>query len=191
MPTFIDHVEVEVVAGSGGNGCVAFRREKFVPRGGPSGGDGGKGGNVVVQASGRVATLIDLRYQKLYRAEKGAHGRGSNQTGKSGQDTTILVPPGTIITDAESGAMIAELLSDGDSCVVAAGGTVSNVDVTLICEKPRLRPHNAIMVARVAEILGFAAARVSVKATTTEKLGFTGRGEGIAAQAIATVRVPD
>jgi GTP-binding protein len=122
VATFIDHVVVEAIAGNGGNGCVAFRREKFVPRGGPNGGDGGKGGDVVIQASDRVGTLIDLRYQKVYRAENGAHGRGSNQTGKSGRDSVILVPPGTIISEAGTGRIIAELLEDGTSCLVAAGG---------------------------------------------------------------------
>ncbi len=122
MTAFIDHVMVDVTAGNGGNGCVAFRREKFIPRGGPNGGDGGKGGNVIIQASRRIGTLVDLRYQKTYQAENGGPGQGSSRTGKSGQDTMILVPPGTIVKDARTGKICSELLEDGTSCVVAAGG---------------------------------------------------------------------
>lgn len=122
MTAFIDQVVVEVMAGNGGDGCVAFRRERYVPRGGPNGGDGGKGGDVIVRAHRRIGTLVDLRYQQTYRAENGEHGRGSSQTGRNGEDTVILVPPGTLIKDTGTGHICAELLEEGDSCVVAAGG---------------------------------------------------------------------
>jgi GTP-binding protein len=119
---FFDHVTIEVAAGAGGNGCVSFRRETFVPRGGPDGGDGGKGGDVVVQASSRLATLVDLHYQRLYRAQRGAHGRGKSCRGRNGSDAVILVPPGSVIKDAADGTVLAELLSDGEREIVAHGG---------------------------------------------------------------------
>jgi GTP-binding protein len=119
---FIDHVIVEVSAGDGGDGCVAFRHEKFAPRGGPSGGNGGRGGSVTVKASGGVTTLIDLHYRRHYRAERGGHGKGSTQTGRDGADITIAVPPGTEVRDADTGERLGELLADGDLVVVARGG---------------------------------------------------------------------
>lgn len=119
---FIDHVIVEVRAGDGGDGCVAFRHEKFAPRGGPSGGDGGRGGSVIVEASGGVTTLIDLHYRRHVRAERGAHGKGSTQTGRDGKDAVIVVPPGTEVHDADTGDLLGELLADGDRIVVARGG---------------------------------------------------------------------
>jgi GTP-binding protein len=119
---FIDHVTIDVAAGAGGNGCVSFRRETFVPRGGPDGGDGGKGGDVIVQASSRLSTLVDLHYQRLYKAQRGAHGRGKSCRGRNGRDAVILVPPGSVIRDAADGTVIAELLSDGEREVVARGG---------------------------------------------------------------------
>lgn len=119
---FIDHVIVEVTAGDGGDGCVSFRREKFVPRGGPNGGDGGKGGDVVVVASNSASTLIDLHYQRHYKAERGAHGKGKSQKGRDGSDAIIGVPPGTVVKDADSGELLGELMAEGDRLVVAAGG---------------------------------------------------------------------
>jgi GTP-binding protein len=119
---FIDHVVVEVVAGRGGNGCTSFRREKYVPRGGPDGGDGGKGGDVIVEATNRVATLVDLHHNRHYRAEKGAHGRGQSKRGKSGGDVVILVPPGTVVKEVGTGLVLGELLEAGETCVVAKGG---------------------------------------------------------------------
>ncbi|HEU4364097.1 MAG TPA: GTPase ObgE [Candidatus Krumholzibacteria bacterium] len=119
---FIDHVIVDVRAGDGGDGCVSFRHEKFAPQGGPNGGDGGHGGDVVVQASRGVSTLIDLHYHRHYRAERGGHGKGKSQTGRDGADAVIVVPPGTVVRDAESGETVAELLADGDRVVVAKGG---------------------------------------------------------------------
>ena len=119
---FIDHVTIEVVAGAGGNGCVSFRREMFVPRGGPDGGDGGKGGDVVFEASSRLSTLVDLHYRRVYKAERGAHGRGKNCRGRNGKDVVIVVPPGSVIKDALDGSVVAELLADDDRSVVAHGG---------------------------------------------------------------------
>ena len=119
---FIDHVIVEVKAGDGGDGCVAFRREKYVPRGGPSGGDGGKGGDVLIAASPDISTLIDLHYKRHYNAQRGAHGQGKSKRGADGEDCVIPVPPGTVIKDNQSGEMLGEVVEAGDSIVVAKGG---------------------------------------------------------------------
>ncbi len=119
---FIDEASIKVRAGKGGNGCVAFRREKYVPRGGPSGGDGGAGGNVVLQSSGRVSTLIHFRYQPEQKAENGRHGEGSNRTGRTGQDLILEVPPGTLLYDAESGELLHDFEVRGQSFVAARGG---------------------------------------------------------------------
>jgi GTP-binding protein len=119
---FVDHVIVEVAAGRGGNGCTSFRREKYVPRGGPDGGDGGKGGDVIAEASDRLATLIDLHYRRHYKAKNGAHGQGKRKHGKSGEDTVIPVPPGTVVREIDSGRLLGELLEPGETCVVAKGG---------------------------------------------------------------------
>jgi GTP-binding protein len=119
---FIDHVTIEVSGGRGGDGCMSFRREKFVPRGGPDGGDGGHGGDVVVEASSRFSTLVDLHYRRLYAAGRGGHGKGKNCRGRDGADEVVLVPPGTVVKDAKDGAVLAELLNDGDRFVAARGG---------------------------------------------------------------------
>ncbi len=119
---FVDEVTLEVAAGDGGNGCVAFRREKFVPLGGPSGGDGGRGGSVILVAHDRFSTLFDLRYRKVARAERGEDGRGKDQFGKAGADTRVQVPVGTQVYDDESGALLADLRESGAELVVAQGG---------------------------------------------------------------------
>jgi GTPase len=119
---FIDRAVVQVVAGAGGAGASSFRREKFVPKGGPDGGDGGSGGSVFVRADANLATLLDYRYHPLWKAERGIHGKGKQMTGKSGVDLILPVPPGTEIHDAESGALMGELLQVGDSLLVAKGG---------------------------------------------------------------------
>jgi len=119
---FIDHVIVEVSAGDGGDGCIAFRREKYIPRGGPCGGNGGKGGDVVVEASGHISTLIDLRYRGHYNAGRGEHGQGKSCTGRDGEDCVIKVPPGTVIKDVETGDVVGEVIGPGDRLVVARGG---------------------------------------------------------------------
>ena len=119
---FIDHVIVEVTAGNGGDGCVAFRREKFVPRGGPNGGDGGKGGDVIVEASADINTLIDLHYKRHYKAGRGMHGMGKSRRGSDGEDVVIRVPPGSVIKDTGSGEVLCELTEAGERAVLAAGG---------------------------------------------------------------------
>lgn len=119
---FIDEVRIKVKAGDGGRGCVSFRREKFVPRGGPDGGDGGDGGDVLVIADGQLTTLLDLRYQKLYRAGRGEHGRGKDQHGKRGEDKVIAVPVGTVIRDSRDGELLGDLKAAGERVVVARAG---------------------------------------------------------------------
>jgi GTP-binding protein len=119
---FVDEVRIHVKAGRGGDGVVSFRREKYVPRGGPDGGDGGHGGNVVVVASQRLTTLLDLRYQQRYEAESGNPGEGSNRHGRTGNNTRIAVPVGTVIIDDQSGELLADLTHDGQSYIVAHGG---------------------------------------------------------------------
>jgi len=119
---FLDEAVVHVRAGSGGNGCVAFRREKYVPRGGPSGGDGGNGGSVVLVGDGRLNTLYHLRFQSLYAAPRGQHGLGSNRTGRSGEDLEIRVPLGTVISRQDDSTPLGEILHDGERLLVAQGG---------------------------------------------------------------------
>jgi GTP-binding protein len=119
---FVDQVRIFVKAGRGGDGACRFRREKYVPRGGPDGGDGGHGGNVIVQATSRLTTLLDLRYRQHYEAEHGEPGGGSNCFGRTGDDVIMSVPVGTLIYDDASGEQLADLVSDGESCVVAKGG---------------------------------------------------------------------
>jgi GTP-binding protein len=119
---FVDRAVIHVQGGVGGSGAEAFRREKGVPRGGPSGGDGGDGGSVVLVGDGQLTTLLDLTRRQLYKAERGQHGEGSNRTGRSGEDTEIHVPLGTVVLDADSRELLGELLRDGDRLVVAKGG---------------------------------------------------------------------
>ncbi|MGD2115901.1 MAG: GTPase ObgE [Acidobacteriota bacterium] len=120
---FIDETVIEVRGGRGGNGCVAFRREKYVPKGGPSGGDGGDGGDVWLVGDESVNTLHHLRFRQLHAAERGRHGEGSNRTGRSGEDLEIRVPLGTQVTDDGTGASLGEILDDGGRLLVAAGGS--------------------------------------------------------------------
>ena len=119
---FIDEVKIRVIAGDGGRGCVSFRREKFIPRGGPNGGNGGKGGDVIALADPQLTTLLDLRYQKQYKAGRGEHGLGKDQHGKTGEDRIIKVPVGTLIRHAGTGELIGDLKEAGQQVVVAAGG---------------------------------------------------------------------
>jgi GTP-binding protein len=119
---FIDTAEIRVRAGDGGDGCVAFRREKFVPRGGPSGGDGGNGGSVRTLADASLNTLYHLRHQTVYRAGRGEHGQGSNRHGASGEDVVVPLPLGSVITDADTGERIADLVRAGEDILLAAGG---------------------------------------------------------------------
>jgi GTP-binding protein len=119
---FIDYVKIHVKAGDGGDGCVSFRREKYVPRGGPDGGDGGRGGNVILRAESRYNTLIDLRYQKRYRARNGRPGMGKKMHGKDGEDIVIPVPVGTVVRDAGTGEVLADLDREGNEIITAKGG---------------------------------------------------------------------
>ncbi|MGD8439158.1 MAG: GTPase ObgE [Holophagae bacterium] len=118
----IDQVRISVRAGDGGNGCVSFRREKFVPKGGPNGGDGGRGGDVVLSVQRNLNTLLHIHHRKAIRAERGQHGMGSNKTGASGQDAVIAVPPGTVVRDIATGEVLGDLIDDGDRLVIARGG---------------------------------------------------------------------
>jgi GTP-binding protein len=119
---FIDKVTIRVEGGTGGSGAEAFRRESGTPRGGPSGGDGGDGGDVVLICDPQLGTLLDFRYRSEYRASRGAHGEGSNRTGRRGEDMELRVPPGTVVKDAGTGELIGELLSPTERIVVAGGG---------------------------------------------------------------------
>jgi GTP-binding protein len=119
---FIDEAKIRVKAGDGGNGCLAFRREKFVPRGGPSGGDGGKGGDVVMESSQRHNTLVHFRFNPEHKAERGHHGEGSNKTGRDGGDVVLKVPVGTIVYEDETGEKAFEFTEPDQRFVVARGG---------------------------------------------------------------------
>ncbi|MGH9442131.1 MAG: GTPase ObgE [Thermoanaerobaculia bacterium] len=119
---FIDEANIAVSSGDGGNGCIAFRREKFVPRGGPSGGDGGDGGDVYVRSNPSLNTLYPLRHQTHYRAGRGEHGLGSNCHGKRGEDLEIQLPVGSIVRDEDSGEILADLTQPGERVLVAKGG---------------------------------------------------------------------
>jgi len=119
---FVDEAKIYVKAGDGGNGCVAFRREKFVPRGGPSGGDGGSGGSVILEATQHDNTLLRYRYNREFRADRGRHGEGSNCTGHSGGDMILQVPLGTIVMDDDTGERMADLTQSGQRITVARGG---------------------------------------------------------------------
>lgn len=119
---FIDRAVVHVVAGAGGAGASSFRREKFVPKGGPDGGEGGSGGSVYVRADTNLATLLDYRYHTHWRAERGQHGKGKNMTGRSGVDLYMPVPAGTVLRDAATADLVGEVLKGGDTLLVARGG---------------------------------------------------------------------
>lgn len=119
---FIDEVFITVQSGDGGNGCVSFRREKFVPRGGPDGGDGGKGGDIILGSASRRRTLYPFRFKRQFKAQKGEHGQGKQKTGKSGSDLVIEVPPGTLVRDAESNDVLHDFTDSGQNFVVLKGG---------------------------------------------------------------------
>ena len=119
---FVDETTLEVCGGDGGNGCVAFRREKYRPLGGPSGGDGGNGGSVVLEVDPGLGTLLDLRYRKRLAADSGEHGRGKDQYGKAGEDSVVRVPPGTQVFDADSGKRLVDMTDPGQRHVIAPGG---------------------------------------------------------------------
>ena len=119
---FIDETIITVQSGSGGKGCVSFRREKFIPRGGPDGGDGGKGGDVVLVTTLRKRTLYQFRFKSQFKAKNGSHGQGKQKTGKTGQDLVIEIPPGTLVCDADSGQILKDLIEPGEKFVLLKGG---------------------------------------------------------------------
>lgn len=119
---FIDRARIRVVAGNGGNGCLAFRREKFVPKGGPSGGDGGKGGDVYIECSDRVNTLLHFQYKRVFRAQRGRHGEGDNRHGKDGSDMTVQVPPGTQVYKEPEHELLCDFAQPGERLRAAVGG---------------------------------------------------------------------
>jgi GTP-binding protein len=119
---FIDEANIEVIAGDGGNGAVSFRREKYVPRGGPDGGDGGRGGSIWAIADRNINTLIDYRYARIHRAKPGERGRGADQYGRGSEDIVLRMPVGTLITDAETGEPVADLAMHGQKALLAQGG---------------------------------------------------------------------
>ncbi len=119
---FIDEAMITVQSGDGGKGCVSFRREKFIPRGGPDGGDGGKGGDIILSTTSRKRTLYHFKYQKHFKAENGSHGQGKQKTGKNGRNLTIELPPGTLVIDADTGHLIKDLVETGERFVILKGG---------------------------------------------------------------------
>jgi GTP-binding protein len=119
---FIDQATIFVKAGKGGNGCISFRREKYIPKGGPDGGNGGNGGNVIIRANKQLTTLLDYRYKRHYHAESGVNGKGANKTGKSGVDTILQVPVGTLVKDADTHKTLTDLVEHEDEIIVCKGG---------------------------------------------------------------------
>ena len=119
---FVDHVQIQVKAGKGGDGIVAFRREKFVPNGGPAGGDGGRGGSIILRVDEGLRTLMDFRYHRIFKAKAGQNGMNKGMYGRGAQDLVVAVPGGTTVTDAETGKVLGDLTQAGDELVVAKGG---------------------------------------------------------------------
>ncbi len=119
---FIDQAKIFVIAGNGGSGVVSFRREKFVPKGGPDGGDGGKGGNVIIQTDPNLHTLLDFRYRRRFKAQSGKHGQGANKTGRSGQNLIIRVPKGTLVKKNDTEQVLTDLVDDNQQVIIARGG---------------------------------------------------------------------
>ena len=134
---FVDEAKIRVKAGGGGNGCMAFRREKFVPRGGPSGGDGGHGGDVIMESSERHNTLVHFRFNPEYRAERGRHGEGSNKTGREGENVVLKVPVGTIVYDELTGELVHDFSHPDERVVIARGGRGNARFATSVHQAPR------------------------------------------------------
>lgn len=141
MSKFIDEVEIEVRSGDGGNGIVAWRREKYEPLGGPAGGNGGRGGDIVLEATNDLTTLLDFRYNRKYQASSGTRGGSSKKNGKAGKNLILKVPAGTVVTDLSSGEVIADLITDGDSIMVAQGGAGGKGNAMLASPTKRA-PHH-------------------------------------------------
>lgn len=119
---FIDYAKIHLIAGQGGSGCLSFHREKYVAKGGPDGGDGGRGGSIILQANKQLRTLQDYSYRRVYKAKRGQHGMGSNKHGRKGQDIVLQIPLGTLVKNAETGEVLADLTKDGQKIIVAGGG---------------------------------------------------------------------
>jgi GTP-binding protein len=119
---FVDQAKIFVRGGQGGNGCMSFRREKFIPRGGPDGGNGGDGGSVIIRSDAALQTLLDLRYHSFSFASSGQHGKGKDMQGRRGEDLHIRVPLGTLVYDAETQEILCDLQHHGEECIVARGG---------------------------------------------------------------------
>lgn len=119
---FVDYAEIEVWGGKGGSGCVSFRREKYLPKGGPNGGDGGKGGDLILKVDADLSTLLDFHYKRIYKAGNGKHGEGKDRTGEGGKDLVVKVPPGTVVKDKESGEVLGDLVSSENLFIAAKGG---------------------------------------------------------------------
>lgn len=134
---FYDTARIYLKAGDGGNGVVSFRREKFVPEGGPDGGDGGRGGNIAFIVDEGLRTLVDFKYKRHYKAERGQHGQGKNKHGRSGQDLILRVPPGTLIRDADTGEILADLTIPGQKIIVARGGRGGRGNARFLSNKQR------------------------------------------------------
>ncbi len=141
---FVDEAKIRVKAGDGGNGCMAFRREKFVPRGGPSGGDGGRGGDVIMESSERHNTLVHFRFNPEYKGERGRHGEGSNKTGREGDDVVLSVPVGTVVYDELTGELVHDFSHPDDRVVIARGGRGGRGNAqfaTSVHQAPREHEH--------------------------------------------------
>lgn len=149
---FLDEAQLLVRGGRGGNGCVAFRREKYVPKGGPSGGDGGHGGSVVLVGDHRLNTLYHLQFQSIYAADRGRHGMGSNRSGKTAEDLEVTVPLGTVVEDAASGERLGEILAEGERLVVAKEAAAAGATST--SPRPRTRRRARRFPARRAKSAG-------------------------------------
>lgn len=119
---FLDYAKIHLKAGQGGSGCVSFRREKFIPKGGPDGGDGGRGGSIILEVDPNLRTLIDYKYHSHYKAKRGHHGKGSDQHGRKGEDILLKVPPGTVVKDADTGEALADLTKPREEFIAAKGG---------------------------------------------------------------------
>lgn len=134
---FVDEAKIYAEGGGGGNGCVSFRREKYVPRGGPNGGNGGDGGSVILLADGGLSTLLDLQYKRHFRAERGTHGKGKDMHGRRGVDTVVRVPPGTLVRDAKTGDLLADLVRPGEDYLAARGGRGGRGNLAYVSSRNR------------------------------------------------------